>query len=198
MSRLPIYKSGKTSQCWQDIFVFNICGSNGTYIEIGGSWPKKNNNTYSLEIHGGYKGFSIEYDKDLYINSWAASERKNKIYWNDAINFDYLKALKENDLPTHISYLSCDIEPPENTFNALTKVINDGVTFDVITFEHDLYASSKNFDIISREFLTKKGYKVAVTDVFHKNEDMIFETWFVKKSLNFEETSFSKWKATIL
>ena len=194
MSKLPIFKSGKTSQCWQDIFAYNICGQNGTYIEIGGSWPKKNSNTYSLELYGGYKGFSIEFDKDFYFDSWKNSERKNKVYWNDAILFDYKSILTDNNMFMHVNYLSCDIEPPENTFKALTKVINDGITFDVITFEHDRYNSKIDFDVIARNFLLDNGYKVAVNDVYHKNKNMIFETWFVNNNIDFSETTFELWK----
>ena len=197
MNKVPIYKSGQTSQCWQDVFVFNICGDKGTYIEIGGSWPMKNSNTYSLEIFANYKGFSIELDKDMYYDSWKTSIRNNKIYWRDAITFDYDNAVKENNTGTHINYLSCDIEPPENTFKALTKVINDGITFDVITFEHELFKTDENYDKLATELLLDHGYKIAVSNVYHRNPNEFFETWYVNKNIPFEEISFDLWKNKI-
>lgn len=192
---IPIYKSGKTSQCWQDVFVYNICGNNGSYIEIGGSWPKKNSNSYALELFANYKGFSLELDKDLYYDAWQKSERKNKIYWKNALTFDYISALQDLNISTHVNYLSCDIEPPSNTFFALQTVINQGVTFDVITFEHDLYNSSKDYNILATKFLLDRGYKIAVTDVYHKNPNRFFETWFINENVDFKEQTFDKWKS---
>lgn len=197
MNKIPIYKSGKTSQCWQDVFVHNVCGNNGTYIEIGGSWPIKNSNTYSLEIFANYKGFSIELDKKMYADHWNNSKRKNRIYWDNALAFDYATAAQENNLSTHINYLSCDIEPPKNTFDALIKIINDGLTFDVITFEHEFFKSKINYDKLSRELLSDNGYKVAVSNVYHKNSTDFFETWYVNKDINFTEQLFDDWKTTI-
>lgn len=195
MKKIPIQKSGKMSQCWQDIFVHNICGDNGTYIEVGGSWPIKNSNTYSLEMYAGYKGFSLEIDRETYFESWRKSFRRNKVYWSDALTFDYKTAAEENDMPMHINYLSCDIEPPVNTFNALVKVINDGLTFDIITFEHEKFKSVKDYDTLSKELLLDNGYKVAIYNVWHKDPTRIFETWYVNKDINFTKTTFDYWKA---
>ena len=197
MNKIPIYKSGKTSQCWQDIFVHNICGDNGTYIEIGGSWPMKNSNTYSLETFANYRGFSVELDKDMYIEPWNKSTRKNKVYWDNALTFDYKQAAEENNMPTHINYLSCDIEPPENTFKALNKVINDGITFDVITFEHEFFKSKIDYDKLATELLLDNDYKIAVKDVWHKHPSNIFETWYVRKNINFNAQLFNEWKNTL-
>ena len=36
---------------------------------------------------------------------------------------DELKKLIENNLPLHINYLSCDIDPTCNTFDVLKKII---------------------------------------------------------------------------
>lgn len=196
MSKIPIHKSGKTSQCWQDKFVYDLCKDNGTYIEIGGSWPIKNSNTYSLEKFANYKGFSVELDKIRYADAWKRSDRKNIIYWGDAIEYDYKKALFEQNMNIHVNYLSCDIEPPENTFQALKNIIQQGISFDVITFEHDLYNSpKKDFNILAIDFLKSFDYKIAVYDVYHKNKNNIFETWFVKNSIDFKTMSFEEWKS---
>lgn len=182
------------SQALQDIFAFQIAGKNGTYIEIGAHKPIKNSNTYGLEVKHQWKGFGIELDTK-YQKGWdKCPERKNRVYWDDAINFNYVGAVNENHLTTHINYLSCDIEPPENTFKALQAVINQGITFDCITFEHDLYQSKENFDIIATEFLVSKGYKVAVTDVYCRYKDRKFETWFVNGNIDFPTITFDEWK----
>ncbi len=189
------YKS--VSQAWQDIFVHSICGENGTYIEIGAYKPKKANNTYNLEKHFNWKGFSVEIN-ERYKDDWEKG-RKNKIYWGDALKFDYTKALEEQSLSKKINYLSCDIEPPVNTLSALKRVINQEVVFDCITFEHDRandrWKDDENdYEKLATEFLTSKGYKVAVTDVYaFNNPSYIFEVWFVHESINFNPMTFDEW-----
>ena len=196
------------SQLFQDIFALQNA-KNKSYIEIGAWHPIKYNNTYILEQQG-WKGFSIELDKtskeDLWVN---ALERKNEIYWANALTFDYKKALEENNLSTHVGYLSCDIEPPANTFSALQKVIEQGISFDCITFEHDKYQSDIDYDPIVTDFLKKHGYKVAVKDVYRTRKIRVpnqkkkevrkcyMETWFVNNSIDFATLTYEMWLQNI-
>jgi hypothetical protein len=181
------------AQVHQDVFALTTA-KNKTYIEIGASGPIKYNNTYQLEIQG-WKGFSLEFNQNR-VDQWSlVPERKNKIYCADALTFDYVEALKENNLSNHIGYLSCDIEPAENTFSALKRVIEQGVTFDCITFEHDKYQSEIDYDPLVREYLADKGYKVAVSDVYlWKKKPCYFETWFVYNNIDYETKDFNQWK----
>ena len=193
--------TSSNSQLYQDIFALTTSVSK-TYIEIGGSAPIKINNTYLLEQNG-FNGISLEFNEAC-IPLWNI--RKNKIYFDNAIIFDYLTALEENNLPNHIGYLSCDIEPPIHTFAALRRVIEQGITFDCITFEHDKYQSEIDYDPIVTEYLVSKGYKVAVKDVYRVrkfrdinqkkkvNKKCFMETWFVHNSINFEEQTYDMWK----
>jgi hypothetical protein len=184
------------SQAGQDQFAFSIVTKNKTYIEIGANDYQRSNNTYPLEINHKWVGFSLELNQKKFKDSWESqTERTNKIYWDNAITFDYAKAIKENNMPKRVGYLSCDIEPPSNTLSALKKVIEDGIEFDCITFEHDGYASKENYDIISRKYLQSKGYKVAVENVYAMNKpNRIFETWFVKDDIEFKTTTYNEWK----
>lgn len=189
------------SQLYQDIFAFQNV-KNKTYIEIGAAAPIKINNTYLLEQNG-FNGISLEFNEAC-IPLWNI--RKNKIYFDNAITFNYTTALKENNLPTRLGYLSCDIEPPANTFAALKQVIEQDISFDCITFEHDKYQSEIDFNPIVTEYLTTKGYKVAVRDVYRIrkircvdqkkkiNKKCFMETWFVHTSINFTEQTFDEWK----
>ncbi len=182
------------SQSLQDRFALEIC-KNKTYIEIGGNHPVKMNNTFLLETLENWKGFSIELDSK-FRKVWNKSGRKNKIYWDNALTFDYLNALVENNLTTKIGYLSCDIEPPYNTFSALKKVIELGIEFECITFEHDQYQFKEHdFNQEAINFLSNYGYKVAVTDVCVANTENYFETWFVKNDIVFDQTTYKEWKS---
>jgi len=191
------------SQLNQDLFAYQT-SKNKTYIEIGAAGPIKYNNTYQLENRG-WKGFSIEFNADR-VKEWA--NRKNKIYCADAITFDYLQALEENNLPNRIGYLSCDIEPPANTFAALKRVIEQGIVFDCITFEHDKYQADIDYDPIVTKYLKDAGYKVAVSDVYRYrkfreegkkkkvNKKCYMETWYVNTDIDFPELTYDEWLET--
>lgn len=182
------------SQVHQDVFALKTA-KNKTYIEIGAAGPIKYNNTYLLEKNG-WSGFSLELNQnrvDQWFEDW--SDRKNKIYCADALTFDYLKASEENGLATRIGYLSCDIDPPENTFAALKQVIGQGLVFDCITFEHDKYQSVIDYDPIATEYLDSQGYKVAVPDVYRwRKRPCYFETWYVHNEIEYNKTTFDEWR----
>lgn len=185
------------SQALQDIFVCSLGIQNQTYIEIGAHQPVKWSNTYGLELQG-WRGFGIELNL-AHRPLWTQHpERCNKIYWDNALTFNYIQALIDNDLPMHLGYLSCDIEPPANTFSALQKVISLGISFDCITYEHDNYASEKNWNEVATNFLRNHGYKPAVYDVYPgEKKHKIFETWFVRATMDLVPVSYEQWKSCL-
>ena len=128
--------------------------------------------------------------------SWGDNKlRKNNVVWDDAFNINYSSLIKQRELPNRLNYLSCDIEPAENTFNILKKVINSGLNFDFISFEHDKYSIGNKYEDLSIEYLKNYNYKVAVKDVYSRNKRYkIYETWFVNNEIDFEEMDYSVWK----
>jgi len=196
------YKTSPYSQAGQDLFAYELFGFNGTYIDIGAGEPKRGNNCYMLEVQKKWKGFSVEYGDPRYKlknvdikNLWKKyPERKNKVYWTDARTFDYRKGLIQNKLNKEIDFLSCDIDPQENTFLALKKVIEDGVRPNYIAFETDFYREKIDYSDLAFKFLKPYGYKIGVKNVFSNlKKKKIFETWFVSSSINFEIVSYSEW-----
>ena len=188
-------KDNKFSQSGQDQFAYNISGSNGTYLEIGAHDPVINSNTFNLEVKCNWNGISIEYDK-TFQKSWDDNKlRKNNVIWDDAFNINYSSLIKQRELPNRLNYLSCDIEPAENTFNILKKVISSKLNFDFISFEHDKYSIGSKYEDLSIEYLKNYNYKVAVKDVYSRNKRYkIYETWFVNNDIDFEEMDYSVWK----
>ena len=195
------YKSSKYSQAGQDLFAVELFGERGTYIDIGAGEPINLNNTYLLEVKKKWKGISIDYGdsnekkiqelKKLWDN---CKERANKIYWADALTFNYKNALDENNINCEIDFLSCDIDPQENTFLALKKLINDGVRPKYIAFETDLYREKINYSNLAYEFLRPYGYKIGVKNVYSNlKKNKIFETWFISENINFDTIDYSKW-----
>ena len=195
------YKYSDYSQAGQDLFALELFGYNGTYIDIGAGEPVNGNNCYLLETKYKWNGFSIDYGdndenvrKKLKIKWLKHSERKNKIYWSDALTFDYYKAIKENNLKKDIDFLSCDIDPQEKTFLALKKIISDGIRPKLICFETDFYKEKKDYSNLAYTFLKPKGYKIGVKNVFSNlKKNKIFETWFLKSDIHFDTIDYSKW-----
>ena len=188
-------KDNKFSQSGQDQFAYNISGSNGTYLEIGAHDPVINSNTFNLEVKCNWNGISVEYDKSFQM-SWGDNKlRKNNVVWDDAFNINYSSLIKQRELPNRLNYLSCDIEPAENTFNILKKVISSELNFDFISFEHDKYSIGNKYEDLSIEYLKNYNYKVAVKDVYSRNKRYkIYETWFVNNDMDFEEINYNVWK----
>ena len=188
-------KDNKFSQSGQDQFAYNISGSNGTYLEIGAHDPVINSNTFNLEVKCNWNGISIEYDKSFQM-SWDDNKlRKNNVIWDDAFNINYSSLIKQRELPNRLNYLSCDIEPAENTFNILKKVISSKLNFDFISFEHDKYSIGNKYEDLCIEYLKDYNYKVAVKDVYSRNKIYkIYETWFVNNDMDFEEINYNVWK----
>ena len=183
------------SQSGQDQFAYNISGDNGIYLEIGAHHPLINSNTYNLEVECDWKGLSVEFDKS-FKKYWDNSEKRNNpIIWEDAFKIDYLTSFDKYAFPKRINYLSCDIEPPKNTLEILKKIIELGLSFDFISFEHDLYSSGDTYEKLSYDFLLSRGYKIGIRDVYSRSKKYkIYETWFVNEDIKFTEITYDYWK----
>ena len=111
---------------------------------------------------------------DLSLQTWKT--RKNtKVYEEDAINFDYSKAFKDNNFPAVIDYLSVDLEPPDATLECLLNIPFDEYKFRCITFETDEYREGGESRVLkSREYLTSKGYRM-VKQVEYIDEYYVYD-----------------------
>ena len=131
--------------------------------------------------------------KNIALGATKVDEKKLSRCVQDAQLEEFVLNLPDG-LDTKIGYLSCDIEPPKNTFAALKRVIEQGVEFECITFEHDWYNyQNTNFNQQATDFLTRHGYKVAVHDVYFKKPWLPYETWFVRQDNNFTPVNFQQW-----
>lgn len=171
----------------QDMFVLSILDGklNGTYLEIGSNYPSLKNNTYLLEKEFDWRGVGIELGEQ-YIDSYR-SERSNPVYMADALTVDYDELLRSNKIEFVVDYLSCDIEPPANTFAALKKIPHHKMRFRVITFEHDAYTGSEGESVRddSRKFLSDLGYELVVSDVNYSGWSV--EDWWIYPNLVSQE-----------
>ena len=165
------------SQAFQDIFVLSMLSGkkNGTYVEIGGDHPLVINNSYLLESEFGWRGISFEIIQTA-VNFYN-SLRKNPCLCEDATTADYKKIFEDNNLPKQIDYLQVDIEPAQQTLNALLQLPHDDYRFSVITYESDIWRDGPDCQEEAMKFLESNGYELVVRNV--ANEGNPYEDWYV-------------------
>jgi len=169
------------SETYQDFFAYQMgkLSKLNTYLEIGAGHPSIGNNTYLLERHG-WRGISIEIESSLV--ELFQSERKNQIHLADAISFDYLKALKEINQKGSVGYLQIDIDPSLQSLRTLMKIPFDSYKFASITFEHDVYRSTRKIRKAQRRYLQSFGYVLLAKDVKF-NKIFSYEDWWIHPDL---------------
>lgn len=188
--RVPLPESVTThyGQLYQDLFV--LCLTNGKrggkYLEIGAYHSQELSNTLLLERDFGWKGVSVEIDKD------RAEEfnvnRTNPIIAGDALTVDYSLWA-----PHELDYLQVDCEPAATSLAILKKVLNDGVRPNIITFEHEFYSEGPSVMMESREFLAGFDYELLVDQVA-LGEGCAFEDWYVRRGV-FDEELLAKMRS---
>jgi glycosyltransferase involved in cell wall biosynthesis len=165
------------SQLHQDMFILAALNgkTKGTYLEIGAHEPIFISNTYLLESLFGWRGVSIELNRDMVLRHKAM--RTNRCLLGDATTADYSDILDDAAMPSVIDYLSIDIDPPKNSLKALKEIPHDRYQFRVITFENDYSTGGHLERSESRELLQSLGYKLIVSDVSWGNR--IIEDWWI-------------------
>ena len=165
------------SQAFQDIFVLSMLNGkrNGTYVEIGGYDATKDSNTYLLETQFDWTGVAVEIQQDR-VDAYNVI-RKNKCLCADAVNLNYEALFAERGFPKQIDYLQVDIEPPQQTLNALLRLPHDSYRFSVITFETDVYCGDSSPQEKAAKFLVALGYELVIRDVVYGMWP--FEDWYI-------------------
>jgi pyruvyltransferase len=168
------------SQIYQDMYVLSMHNGkmNGTYLEIGAGDYKYGNNTYLLESEFNWTGVSLDFNQNL-VNNFNHN-RNNNCICSDATTINYLELLKNNYKSTNIDYLQLDCDPPNITFDILSKIPFDQYKFGVITYEHDFYNDiTGSYREKSREFLKEKGYKLIAGNISPYGDKCPFEDWWI-------------------
>lgn len=168
------------AQTYQDLFVLSALNgkTNGFYLEIGCNDPYYNNNTKLLEEFK-WKGISIDIDQES-IERFK-DQRSNIAICSNALDINYSDLLEQNSAPKDIDYLQIDCDPPNISFEILTKIPFDEYRFATITFEHDYYWYPEIREL-SRNYLRDRGYHLLVNDAAF-TENNSYEDWWVHPDL---------------
>lgn len=166
------------SQALQDIFVLSVLDGkrNGTYLEIGADDGIGINNTYILETQYDWKGVAFEWIESA-CNRYI-SQRKNPCLCEDATKTDYSKLFIKYNFPKQIDFLQVDIEPAQQTLDALKSLPHDQYRFSVICFETSIYCEDIRIQNEQIELLESLGYVMIAKNVSNVGGDP-FEDWWV-------------------
>lgn len=143
---------GANGQFLQDDFVFNFFHPtlvSGTFLDIGagvgGLKPVLNrpgfySNTYLLEKLE-WKGLCIDFDQ-----RWCDYIRpfRDMIVCEDLMQTNINKVLEKFNMPSHINYLSFDVDDAQE--KVFSELDFDKYSFDVVTYEHNLFQSYPDCD----------------------------------------------------
>lgn len=170
------------SESYQDLFILSLLNGkkNGTYLEIGAGHPFYGNNTALLEQSFGWKGVSIDLDPS-FIDQFH-DKRENVALLRDATKVDYVELMESLEYGTTIDYLQVDCDPPEISYEILSKIPFEKLKFSIITFEHDCYAAGDAIKEKSRKLLKSFGYKLIFDEVSFDGEHS-YEDWWVHPKL---------------
>lgn len=171
------------SEACQDLFVLSATQgkTQGTYLEIGCGDPTYGSNTYLLETKFGWTGTGIDCDPDSVQQHQRY--RRNPALCADARTLDYHSVLAEISSNGVVDYLQLDCDPPETTYDILTKIPFDQWKFAVITYEHDHYVDpQQQYRDLSRDYLRAQGYVLVAPDIA-PDAERNFEDWWVHPDL---------------
>ena len=174
------------SQAGQDKFVYDTLVKptnyiNGSFLDIGCGFPVEINNTYSLERLG-WDGLLIDINPEFIEQ--CRRERTSYAFVRDATVVDWATLVDTyaSRFGRNIDYLSLDIDDEEGKESKMLIVLRNllaaGLSFRVITFEHNRYFLGDSVRIPSREILLNAGYTLAVPDV--ANDGLEYEDWWTR------------------
>jgi hypothetical protein len=180
------------SESYQDLFVLSVLDGkkDGTYLEIGSGHPFYGNNTALLEKDFGWSGISLDFDQG-FINQFI-EKRSNTALLRDATKLDYIELLDSLGYGTTIDYLQVDCDPPEISYEILSKIPFEKIKFAIITFEHDSYVAGDSIKEKSRKLLKSFGYELIFDNVSFDGENS-YEDWWIHPKL-VDKERFEKMK----
>lgn len=175
-------------QAHQDKFVTNVLKHkrNGFFVEIGSNHPININNTFLLENVYNWKGIMVEYEPSFL--PLYKQFRPNSVHVIDnATQIDYKHLFESNNVPAFVDYLQIDLEADNgSTIQTLQKLDNEVMNdykFATITFEHDIYYTTRHETRQkSRDIFKKHGYLCVFEDINNQGINP-YEDWYVHPDL---------------
>lgn len=170
----------------QDEFIYNLFDekTDGTFIDVASAHPVIGSNSYTLEKIG-WKGFSFDVI-DARTTWYWDRVRSTPFIHIDATSIAFTEYLKNTIGPGQvIDYASVDVDFRINVEHtnisllALNRILDSGIVFKAITFEHEKWMFSTGVQNASKMLLEQRGYVCLFENVVYTNSDKPFEDWWI-------------------
>lgn len=173
----------------QDEFIYNIFDhkKGGYFLDIASGHPVAGNNTYSLEKYNQWTGLSFDVYDSVHLYGWDDT-RTSRFVHMDVCTDQFTEFLRRN-VPKDliVDYVSLDVNGPhpDMVTDALRRVIDAGVKFKAVTFEHEVHVGYEGNRTESRKLLEAQGLIRLFEDVklwgvqFTNPTIQSFEDWWI-------------------
>jgi hypothetical protein len=178
----------------QDELILNLFDqkTNGTFLDVACSHPISGSNTYTLEKQFNWSGLGFDlYDVNALYPSCQWDIHRTSPFVQVDVTTDNFSNFLKNNIPagTIIDYVSLDIDGMD-TITALKKIIEAGIKFKSVTYEHEYYIFGDKYRDMSRKILEDLGFVNLFSDVKlltanefgtpHRiNDTEYFEDWWI-------------------
>lgn len=171
----------------QDEFIYNLFKQkqNGNFLDIACGNPIIGSNTYTLEKYLGWTGYGFDIVDSEKTYNWS-QHRKATFMKMDATSTQLTDFLKNNINQT-VDYISLDVDNAGTNLalETLNRVLDAGVKFRAMTFEHECYTQGPRIRDHASYLLEERGYVPLFTDVRHwtggipDDAGFTFEDWWI-------------------
>lgn len=174
----------------QDEFIYNLFKgkTNGTFLDISCGNPRVGSNSYTLEKFCDWSGFGFDIIDVDERDGWC-NIRDAQFVQGDATSEGMTEFLKEH-IPqdTVIDYISLDVDAAGTSLalQVLKRVLDAGVKFKSMPFEHEYHSHGPSLRDEQRQLLEAQGMVLLFQDVkgwtignsrFDNSES--FEDWWI-------------------
>lgn len=174
----------------QDEFIVNLFNKkrDGFFLDISAGHPVVASNSYTLEQHFGWTGFAFDIQDCEARWQWSG-KRANSFVQSDATSAQLTEFLKKN-IPEDlvVDYISVDVDADGTSLSlaVLKRILDSGIKFKAMTFEHEKYMHGDEPRNESRQLLSSLGYIPLFGDVKawaakpeRYSENEFFEDWWI-------------------
>lgn len=176
----------------QDEFVYNLFAkkSNGFFLEISCGHPIIGSNSYSLEKFCDWQGYCFDIGDCLNLFEWP-KHRRAPFVQLDATSPALTNFLKESiSTSSIVDYISLDVDAAGTNLAlpTLKRVIESGIRFRAMTFEHERYLHGPNIQDQVNDILRSQDYIPLFSDVrlwsggASDDSQACFEDWWIDPS----------------
>jgi len=179
----------------QDEFIVNLFNQkkHGYFLDVACGHPILASNTYTLDKFLDWTGFCFDIGDARQMSHWTLQDGQQHYHWDtqrrspfvqiDATSIEFVEFLRAN-IPSNtvVDYISLDVDGPFGNlaYVTLTKILEAGVKFKAMTFEHEFYIHGARIQQPARELLESLGYVRLFSDVnLSKDSNAPFEDWWI-------------------